>query len=157
MTTEVLRIEKKINADPTRLFRAWLKVEDFARWFVSGELVGIESVKIDPRPGGQFQINMLLNGKIHPHVGEYLVIEEPSKLVFTWRSHATDNQDTLVTVTFTELSESAGKRSANTIQKPQTLVTLIHERLPSELSIKMHHGGWTSILDGLANWHTEKE
>ncbi|WP_411824599.1 SRPBCC family protein [Leptospira sp. 'Mane'] len=157
MTTQVLKIEKKINADPTRLFRAWLKAEDFSRWFLSGDLIGIESATIDPRPGGRFQINMTLDGKILPHVGEYIVIDEPTKLVFTWRSHATDDRDTLVTVTFDELTEVNGGVSVGGIRKPQTLVTLIHERLPSELAIQMHHGGWTGILNGLAEWHTEKE
>ncbi|XDD52126.1 SRPBCC domain-containing protein [Leptospira sp. WS92.C1] len=157
MTTEVLRIEKKINAEPTRLFRAWLKAEEFSRWFLSGDLVGIESVKMDPRPGGRFQINMILNGQILPHVGEYLVIEEPTKLVFTWRSHATKNLDTLVTVIFTALLEVTGKGSKNTIHKPQTLVTLIHERLESGTEIEMHHYGWTNILIGLEKWHSEEE
>ncbi|TGN09686.1 SRPBCC family protein [Leptospira ilyithenensis] len=157
MTTEVLRVEKKINAEPARLFRAWLKAEDFSRWFLSGDLIGIESTNIDPRPGGRFQINMLLDGKIFPHEGEYITIEEPTKLVFTWRSHATGGRDTLVTVTFTALPAVTGKSSAGAVNKPQTLVTLVHERLANDIEIKMHHHGWASILEGLENWMAEKE
>jgi len=154
MTTQVLKIEKRINADATRLFRAWLKADEFSRWFLSGAPIA-ETVHIDPRPGGRFRIDMVLNGKILPHEGEYQTIEEPTKLVFTWRSHATGGRDTLVTVTFTALSPEIRESSGN--QKSSTLVTLIHERLASEAEIKSHNGGWTNILNGLENWLGEKE
>ncbi|MDV6234789.1 SRPBCC domain-containing protein [Leptospira ellisii] len=45
--------------------------EEFSNWFLSGEGVGIESVSIDPRPGGRFRIDMSLDGNILPHEGEY--------------------------------------------------------------------------------------
>lgn len=157
MTAQVLKIEKKINAEPTRLFRAWLKAEEFSHWFLSGDPVELGSVSIDPRPGGRFHIDMLLDGKVLPHVGEYLVIEEPTKLVFTWRSHATGERDTLVTVTFTALPAVTDKNAKGTIQKPQTLVTLVHERLANDVETKMHQHGWTSILSGLERWQGREE
>jgi len=147
MDTQVLRIEKRINADATRLFRAWLNAEDFSQWFLPG--IPVESATLDPRPGGQFRIDMLLNGKTLPHEGEYRVIEEPTRLVFTWRSHATQGRETLVTVTFTPLPQSDLQSG---IAKPATLITLTHERLISEEEIKSHRGGWTSILDCLEKW-----
>ncbi|XDD53102.1 SRPBCC domain-containing protein [Leptospira sp. WS4.C2] len=153
MSQQVLKVEKKINADPTRLFQAWLNAEDFSRWFLSGEMIGIDSVTMDPRPGGKFLINMTLDGKILPHEGEYITIEEPHKLVFTWRSHATENRDTLVTVTFTDLTNPG--RSKGLKEKPQTLVTLIHEELLNDIQIKMHNQGWTSILESLIHWIEE--
>lgn len=153
MSQKVLKVEKKINADPTRLFQAWLNAEDFSRWFLSGEMIGIDSVTMDPRPGGKFLINMTLDGKILPHEGEYITIEEPHKLVFTWRSHATENRDTLVTVTFTDLTNPG--RSKGLKEKPQTLVTLIHEELLNDIQIKMHNQGWTSILESLIHWIEE--
>lgn len=140
MVNQIVKVEKKIKADRARLFKAWINTENFARWFISGEGVGIESVNMDARVGGSFQINMVLEGKILPHKGEYKVIDEPSKLVFTWCSDATNGRDTLVTVTFKTISENSSKESF-------TLITLIHERLISELECEMHKGGWTSILD----------
>ncbi|TGL87382.1 SRPBCC domain-containing protein [Leptospira congkakensis] len=153
MNQKILKVERRINADPTKVFQAWLNVEDFAQWFLSGEGIGIESVTMDPRPGGKFLINMSLDGKILPHEGEYIVIEKPHKLVFTWRSHATENRDTLVTVTFKELRDLNEKNSKEN-QKFNTLVTLIHEELISDIQIKMHNHGWTNILDSLSGWIT---
>lgn len=150
MNKQVLKVEKRISADPARLFRAWLNVEDFSRWFLSGDMIGIDSVAMDPRPGGKFLINMTLDGKILPHEGEYITIDEPRKIVFTWRSHATENKDTLVTVTFTEVKAFSTSNGLN--EKPQTLVTLIHEELENDIQIKMHSQGWTNILEGLNHW-----
>ncbi|TGN18142.1 SRPBCC family protein [Leptospira idonii] len=149
MTALILKVEKKINADSTRLFRAWLKPDDFAKWFLAEDTIGFESVRIDPRPGGQFQINMLLNGQVLPHSGEYITIEEPNKLVFTWKSHMTDERDTLVTVLFQELPPTINK---DNLPKPQTLITLTHERLTEDFQIKEHSRGWTNILEGLDQW-----
>ncbi|TGK08970.1 SRPBCC domain-containing protein [Leptospira fletcheri] len=159
MTKEVLKVEKKINAEPARLFRAWLKPDELARWFLCcNEMgVGIGSVSMDPRPGGKFQIDMTLDGKVLPHTGEYKVIEEPTRLVFTWRSHMTGDQDTLVTVTFAALPEITVESEGKTIRKPQTLVTLTHELLPTKELIEAHHRGWTNIIDGLEHWHVGKE
>ncbi|MBM9576070.1 SRPBCC domain-containing protein [Leptospira sp. 201903070] len=155
MNGPVLKIEKKINADRTRLFRAWLDAENFTRWFLSGDPI-VESVTIDPRPGGKFRIDMALNGTNLPHEGEYKTIEEPNKLVFTWRSHATGGRDTLVTITFTALPETTVEGPNGVLQKPQTLVTLIHERLANEAEIKSHTYGWTHILDAYSEWLNEK-
>ncbi|TGL41007.1 SRPBCC family protein [Leptospira perdikensis] len=150
MNPQILKVEKRINADPLRIFQAWLNSEDFAQWFLSGEGIGIESVHMDPRPGGKFIINMTMDGKIFPHEGEYITIDSPNKLVFTWRSHATENQDTLVTVTFVKITDTTVVTSSK--QKPQTLVTLTHEQLINDIQIKMHNHGWTSILESLSQW-----
>lgn len=140
MEPEVLKIEKKINASPARLFRAWLKADDFSRWFLPGTLVSLGAVTIDARPGGHFRIDMLVDGIVRPHEGEYQVIEEPKKLVFTWRSFMTEQRDTLVTVLFA--ADGDGTR-----------ITLIHEQLPGDQAIRQaHNEGWTSILTGLAAW-----
>ncbi len=140
MKTEVLKIEKSIKAQPGRLFKAWLKAEDFSRWFLPGTPVSLGAVNIDARPGGHFSIEMLVDGIIRPHEGEYRVIEEPNKLVFTWRSFMTENRDTLVTVLFA--AEGEGTR-----------ITLIHEQLPDDQAIvQAHTEGWSSILAGLAAW-----
>ncbi|MBL8019641.1 MAG: SRPBCC domain-containing protein [Leptospirales bacterium] len=143
MNTPVLRIEKRINAEPARLFRAWLEPKDFSRWFFSGLELG--KVTLDPRPGGKFRIEMISGGTILPHEGQYQTIDEPSKIVFTWNSHATGGKDTLVTITFSPTSDSPEG-------KPATLITLVHERLADTTSVEKHTGGWSRILDGLEQW-----
>jgi uncharacterized protein YndB with AHSA1/START domain len=152
---QVLKIEKNISSDPKRLFQAWLKAEELSQWFLSKDTThscGIESATLDPRPGGRFQINMLIDGMIYPHEGEYLVVEEPTKLVFTWKSHATNHENTLVTITFTALPDLVISQLSGEKRKPQTRITLVHERLVTREQIDMHTMGWTHILNHLATW-----
>ncbi|WCL49265.1 SRPBCC family protein [Leptospira sp. GIMC2001] len=171
MFQEILRVEKKIKSNPVRLFDAWLNPDQFAKWFLSGNGITIESVALDPRPGGKFQINMELSGILLPHYGEYVTIDRPRKLVFTWRSQETQGLDTLVTVTFEEIhseeinqslaldsksnikiGDSHGKRQNNF--ESITLITLTHERLASSESVGKHRFGWESILDAFETWIT---
>lgn len=137
METETVKVEKRINADPARLFRAWTTAKDFARWFLPGAPVSIGEVTLDARPGGRFRIDMIVDGVLRPHEGEYRVVDAPKKLVFTWRSFMTDDRDSLVTIEFT--AENAA-----------TLITLSHEKLPNDQAkIQAHREGWSSILNGL--------
>ncbi|MGE5276416.1 MAG: SRPBCC family protein, partial [Acidobacteriota bacterium] len=66
------------------------------------------------------------------HRGEYLAIEPPSRLSFTWVSAATDRLPTVVTVEFLERDGA-------------TEVVLTHRQLP-EARRDAHRKGWTDIL-----------
>ena len=68
----------------------------------------------------------------HEHVGEYLAIERPSLLSFTWMSEKTDHQRTVVTIEFHE--RGAG-----------TELVLTHRRLPPAM-VEGHRRGWTDIV-----------
>ena len=74
-------------------------------------------------------------------MGEYLVIERPMRLVFTWQSEPAG--DTLVTVEFTRVSDH------------RTRVTLTHERFATCEQRDLHRGGWTALLEILARAMTE--
>jgi len=66
------------------------------------------------------------------HWGEYLAIEPPSFLSFTWRSAATDHRPTVVTIEL--LPKGTG-----------TELVLTHRRLPAT-KLDAHRKGWTEIL-----------
>lgn len=136
MNVEILKVEKKINASPERLFRAWLTGKDFARWFLANDELRLGEVRLDPKPGGKFRIDMIVEGKLRPHEGEYKIVDAPKKLVFTWRSFMTQDRDTLVTVLFA--AEDTGTR-----------ITIIHEQIPGEMEFNAHRDGWAGILAGL--------
>jgi predicted dithiol-disulfide oxidoreductase (DUF899 family)/uncharacterized protein YndB with AHSA1/START domain len=71
------------------------------------------------------------------HVGQYQVVDPPSKLVFTWISKGTQNQTSLVTI---ELAQ----------QRDMCELMLTHEQLPNADAAKHHQGGWNQIADRLA-------
>ena len=92
------------------------------------------TVSVDPRVGGGFRIMMEggADGDCDEHRGEYLAIEPPSLLSFTWNSPATGLTPTVVTVEFHERGTA-------------TELVLTHRRLPAK-AVEGHRKGWSDIL-----------
>ena len=114
----------------------------FAAWLDPVSLAHLDAPGRDDRRhrrgrsarGGRFRILMeqAEGGCGYEHQGEYLAIEPPSLLSFTWISAATDLRPTVVTV---ELHERDGG----------TELVLTHRRLPAE-RVDAHRRGWTDIV-----------
>lgn len=81
-----VRATRYIEASPERVFDAWLVPRMLGQWMF-GPRVRQENVvrlDVDPRVGGSFSLKVERNGQIIDHVGRYLEIERPHRLVFTW-------------------------------------------------------------------------
>jgi uncharacterized protein YndB with AHSA1/START domain len=115
----------------------WLNPESMSRWMYSSNCVAAH-VELNPVVGGTFRIDMQEeDGRIFAHTGQYLAIERPHKLVFTWNSTVLGDQSSLVTVEFREQGENC-------------LLVLRHDLPPDEKLFEEHRQGWTDILDLLA-------
>jgi uncharacterized protein YndB with AHSA1/START domain len=68
--------------------------------------------------------------------GEYLEVDPPHRLVFTWRTDRTAGQHTRVTVTIRRDGEL-------------TAMTIIHDWLPSDTYRDSASGAWTNVVDRL--------
>jgi uncharacterized protein YndB with AHSA1/START domain len=91
------------------------------------------AAELDARPGGVFHVKV---GGAHIAQGEYVEIDPPSRVVFTW---GWDNPDTAVppgtsTVEVTLTAEGDG-----------TKVVLVHRDLPEEMT-GPHAQGWDHYL-----------
>jgi len=131
-----LVVRRVIPASRDAVFAAWTDPESIKHWMCPGDIIEAEA-HLDPRPGGRFRILMKMPGRAVDHTGEYLVVERPSKLVFTWISVNTGNRPSLVTV---ELFE----RGADACE-----LVLTHERLPDPEQVRRHSAGWTQITEKL--------
>ncbi len=82
----VLVVRRQMAVPRERVFEAWLDSESLAHWMRPGNLTHA-TVTLDPRVGGGFRIVMegQPDGCVEHH-GEYLAIEPPSLLSFTWIS-----------------------------------------------------------------------
>jgi uncharacterized protein YndB with AHSA1/START domain len=138
MTTETTRVvvTHRYGAAPERVFDAFLDVS-IARRFLfataTGEMIRAE---IDPRIGGRFTfVERRPDMGDVEHVGEYLEIDRPRRLVFTFGVPQFDPRMTTVTVEIRPQGDGCE-------------LTLVNEGVPPDYA-KGNHEGWSRILDGL--------
>ncbi len=138
-----LVVRRQIAVPRERVFHAWLDSESLAHWMRPGTFTHA-TVIVDPRVGGGFRIVMegRTDGGDYEHRGEYLAIEPPSLLSFTWISKATDYQPTVVTIEFHERGTG-------------TELVLTHRRLTPK-AVEGHRKGWTDIVRLLDEALTER-
>jgi uncharacterized protein YndB with AHSA1/START domain len=136
ISDEPLIVRRFIPVARDRVFAAWLDPGSLAQWMRPGGTTDA-TAEVDPRKGGKFRIVMMHGAQRFEHTGEYLLIEPPARLSFTWISQATDHKPSVVTIDF--LERSGG-----------TELVLTHQRLPLS-QLESHRNGWTDIARKLEN------
>ena len=76
-------VAHRFDAPPERVFDAWLDPEKARYWFGPG-MGEVVRVEIHARVGGFFSIVQRRNGMDVDHRGEFLKIDRPRQLIFTW-------------------------------------------------------------------------
>lgn len=128
---DTLIVRRNLPVPRERVFSAWLDPTMLSRFMSPGSVTST-TVEVDARVGGKFRIVMRKPRGDVEHQGEYLVIEPPSRLSFTWISANTEHRSSVVTI---ELHESGAG----------TELILTHRRLPPT-QVGAHRDGWTDIL-----------
>ena len=132
-----LTINRHFPADRDTVFSAWTTAEALTQWFAPSNDSKTVVLELDVRVGGRYRIEMHEPDGIHTVYGEYVSIDAPEKIVFTWAWEGSDD-DTPMLVTV-ELREEKGG----------TAMSLLHEKLPSEHLRDLHNEGWNGCLSRL--------
>ena len=132
---DALVVRRVIRASREEIFDMWTEADNLRLWMRPPRALGA-TAESDARVGGRYRI-VMHGDRDYDHHGEYLVVDRPSKLSFTWISEGSHYQTSVVTV---ELFDRGGG---------QTELVLTHERLPQEEAAR-HAEGWTEILGELA-------
>lgn len=134
------RVERRMNASAERVFDAWLDPARIGEWMFGPNVRDEQVVRIDvdARVGGRFSFVVLRNGAEIDHVGEYLTIERPHLLVFTWGVAPNSADGSRVIVEITPAGDECD-------------VTIRHE-IPGEWAeyLERTRHGWMTMLDALA-------
>ena len=138
----LLHLTRTFDAPRERVFRAWTDPEAARRWF--GSSIGpAQRVEADLRVGGRYRISVKLppTGRLASAVGEYLEVDPPERLVYTfsWERMpmAFGLGNSKVTVEFMEIAQG-------------TEVRLTHELLDKRRLRAFHRFGWNTSMGRLA-------
>ena len=134
----VLKIRRTFDATAEEVFEALRDPELLREWAAPDEH-RTEAVEMDFREGGSYRRRMRFpDGSVHLLRGEYLEIEPPRRLVYTYRWETIQEApDTVVEI---DLRERDG----------QTELRLVHSGFEAGETADDHRGGWESCLDRLA-------
>ncbi len=78
-----LNIQYTFEAPRQAVWDAWTQPEQFKQWYMPAPY-SVPSCEFDVRPGGQLRVDTKApDGRIMPMTGEFIVVEEPAKLVMT--------------------------------------------------------------------------
>nr|MEA2799572.1 hypothetical protein [Phenylobacterium sp.] len=134
--TATVRATHRYDAVPERVFDAWLDSAVAGKFLFATPTGQMIKAEVDPRVGGRFNFTDRRPdmGDVE-HVGTYIEIDRPRRLVFDFAVPQYDPTLTRITI---EIRPSGASCE----------LTLIHEGVFEEY-VKQTEGGWTMILAGL--------
>ncbi len=143
ISTVQARVTHRFESSAERIYDAWLDPEKAQHWLKAAltrlDLAGeIRRIEIDARVGGSFFFSDMRDGTETKHWGTYLELERPSKIVFTWITDESEEDDpSKVTLTL----EPAG---------PGCIATIVHELNAKWAEyIPQTEKGWHSFLGAI--------
>lgn len=131
-----VKVTRRLAASPERVFDAWIDPVRASRFLFktpTGEMVRAEA---DARVGGAFNFTERRDGQDIAHVGEYLEIDRPRRLAFTFAVPKFSAEKTRVTIDIAAQGEGS-------------TLTLTHAGVLPDWASRTETG-WGMILDGMA-------
>jgi uncharacterized protein YndB with AHSA1/START domain len=121
-----------------RVFRAATEPEELAKWWGPSGFTA-PSVEVDLQVGGSYRIAMQPpEGERFYLSGEFIEVDAPARLAYTfrWEDPDPDDRETEVTLSFRDLGSS-------------TELDVTHTGFATEPRRALHEAGWTDALDRL--------
>lgn len=133
-----LVLTRIIDVPAQLLFEAWSQPKHLVKWWGPNDFT-LPHCEQDFRVGGKYRFCMRApDGSDHWVRGEYTLIDEPHRLVFTWLREEGDDIwcDTVVDLTLEE-------------RRGRTTLTLHQTTFATQAHCEEHRDGWTECLDRL--------
>ena len=139
----MVQVRRTLPVAPEEAFRAWTDPTLVSQWF-RPRGGSSQSAEMDVRVGGHYRWAMKLLGHRYFAYGQYIEVDPPKRLVFTfgWERALVRLTDSLVTVEFADLGD-------------HTEVIITHERLPTRGQRALHAAGWRNCLVNLDRLWTD--
>jgi uncharacterized protein YndB with AHSA1/START domain len=132
-----IEVSVRVPGKPEEVFPYFTEPEKYTRW------KGLEA-DLDPRPGGIYRVKMLSGVWVE---GEYLEVERPRRLVFSWgwRGEPLPAMDV-----FADVPPGSSTVEVDFIPDGDgTIIRLRHTGLPTAKAGRFHTWGWSAYLPRL--------
>ena len=124
----------EIEASPERVFAAWTDPKQLVVWWGDDKTYHTTSWESDLRVGGKWIARgKALDGSTFYVEGEYLQVERPKQLSFTWKPSWSAEGSTVVELEFKATAEG-------------TLLTVKHSGFESDQAFESHSKGWLRVV-----------
>jgi uncharacterized protein YndB with AHSA1/START domain len=136
----ILELSRIVKASPQRVFEAMTDREQVAQWW-GPEGFTCPEVTLEAKVGGAYRIAMQPPvGELFHLAGKYLVVQPPTRLVYTfrWEPPDPDDRETVARLT---LHARYGATEVAVSQGP----------FASVARLELHKAGWTDTLVRLAS------
>ena len=133
-----LHIERVLPAARSRVFELHAEPEQWARWWGPNGFT-VSGIEVDLRVGGQYRIRMQPpDGESFALTGEFLRVDQPALLSYTfrWEPPDADDQETVVEFSLADRGD-------------ETVITVDQGPFLTEARRALHTQGWTETLDRL--------
>jgi uncharacterized protein YndB with AHSA1/START domain len=133
-----LDMKRALSAPRSLVFRACTEPDLLAKWWGPNGFTA-PSVELDVRVGGSYRIAMQPpDGDLFYLLGEFVEVDPPARLAYTfrWEDPDPDDRETLVTLSLGDLGES-------------TELLFTQGAFATEGRRALHDQGWTDGLDRL--------
>jgi uncharacterized protein YndB with AHSA1/START domain len=131
-TIAPLTVRHAYAAPPARVFEAWVAPAIASRWLFATPAGRIIRCDLDPRPGGALVITDRRAGDDVEHRGEYVDVDPPRRLVFTFSVPKYSSVVTTVTIDIVPAGTGCE-------------LTLVHEGVLPEWASQTEQG-WRDLL-----------
>ncbi|WP_054712046.1 SRPBCC domain-containing protein [Bacillus sp. JCM 19041] len=148
-STTTLTMTRHFNVSAEHVFNAWLNPEMMKKWLFTLEATNQKATN-DPREGGTWEIIDRREGKDYRAIGEYLEMNRPKKLVFTFKMPQFSDTVDQITVELEPLEDGCEMTFIQEIIVPHE-ENWTDEDIEKAL-IEFHNGsehGWNLMFIGL--------
>ena len=139
--TVSVHVKHCFTAPPEQVFSAWLDPQMIGKWMFGPDLRDEEvvSLSLDARVGGSFSFVVRRQGENVDHIGKYIEIDQPGRLVFSWGIAGVSGDESRVVIDIVPLASGCE-------------LSLIHEMHAEwEDYAERVEAGWSLMLDVLGN------
>jgi len=134
----VLNLTCTLDAPRERTYRMLTEPAELATWWGPSGFT-MPQAEVDLRVGGGYRFSMQPpDGDLFHLSGEFVEVDPPSRLVYTfrWDEPTPDDRETVVTLTLDDVGGS-------------TVIALSQGSFTTEERLALHRGGWTDSFQRL--------